>query len=116
ARIALRDARPAALAHADLDDAERLERAQRVARDDPAHAVTRRDVLLGAEEIARLDQLVDEREARVRHDLPGQRGLPPGREDRAVVAPRLQDRRADHGRKLARRRRIVKISYYKKTL
>ena len=52
ARVAARDARAAALADLDLDDPERLERAQRVARGDAAHAETLGNVLLGAEEIA----------------------------------------------------------------
>jgi hypothetical protein len=49
------NARPAALAHLDVGDAERLQGTQRVARDDPAHAEARREVLLGAEEIAGLE-------------------------------------------------------------
>ena len=57
ARIAVRDARAAALAHADLDDAERFERAQRVARDDAAAAELGGEVLLGAEEVAGLELL-----------------------------------------------------------
>jgi len=53
ARIAVGDARAAALAHADFDDAERLERTQRIAGDDPACAEARRQVLFRAEEVAR---------------------------------------------------------------
>ena len=52
-RIAARHPRAAALAHPDLGDAERFERAQRIARDDPADAVARRDLVLGAEESRR---------------------------------------------------------------
>ena len=50
--IAAGDARAAASPDLDLDDALRLERAQRVARDDAAHAEALGKILLGAEEIA----------------------------------------------------------------
>ena len=45
ARVAARHARAAALAHADIGDAERLQSAQRVARDDAANPIARRQVL-----------------------------------------------------------------------
>ena len=71
ARIALRDAGAAAFAHADLDDAERLQRAQRVARDDAAGAEARGQVLFGAEEIAGLELLArTARRARRRRSAP----------------------------------------------
>ena len=63
ARIAARDARAAALAHPDVGDAERLQGAQRVARHDPADAEARREVLLGAEEVAGLELLGEQRVA-----------------------------------------------------
>ena len=40
ARVAAGDTRPAAFTHANLDDAERFQRAQRVACDDPADTVS----------------------------------------------------------------------------
>jgi hypothetical protein len=68
-RIAFGDSRPTAFAHANLDDAERLQCAQRVARDDPADAVAGRKILLGAEEVARLQLLAEQRVAHVGDDL-----------------------------------------------
>ena len=61
AGIALRDPRAAAGADLDLDDALRLERAQRVARHDPAHPEALGKVLFGAEEIARPQLLGEQR-------------------------------------------------------
>jgi len=58
-RIALGDARAAARADLDLDDAERLERAQRIAGDDARHAALIGDVLLAAEEIARFQSFLE---------------------------------------------------------
>ncbi len=49
------------------------ERAQRVARHDAAHAVAGREVLLGAEEIAGLQPLLEQIVAHLRDDLRGQR-------------------------------------------
>ena len=80
-RIALRDAGAAAFAHADLDDAERLERAQRVARDDAAGAEAGGEVLLGAEEVAGLELLGEERVAHPGDDLRRQRGGAAGKHD-----------------------------------
>ena len=68
-RIALRNPRAAAVAHLDVDDALRLQRAQRIARDDPADAEALRQVLLGAEEIARLELLGEQRLADLADDL-----------------------------------------------
>ena len=59
--IAARDARAAARADLDLDDAEGFQRAQRVARDDARDAALIGDVLLAAEEIARLQPLLEQR-------------------------------------------------------
>ena len=64
-RIAARDPRAAALAHPDLGDAERLQGAQRIARDDPADAVARRDLVLGADAVAGLELLRKQRVAHV---------------------------------------------------
>ena len=69
ARIALRDARAAAFAHADFHDAQRLQRAQRVACDDAAGAEACRQFLFGAEEIAWLELLGEQRIAHLRDDL-----------------------------------------------
>src|SRR5215470_6797546 len=52
-RVALGDTGTAAGADLDLDDAERLQRAQRVARHDPAHPEPPRQVLLSAEKVTR---------------------------------------------------------------
>ena len=65
ARIAARHARAAALAHLDVGDAERLQRAQRIARHDAADAEARREVLLGADEIAGLELLGEQRIAHI---------------------------------------------------
>ena len=73
ARIAGRDARAAALAHLDFDDAERGERAQRVARRHPAHAIARREIHFGAEEVAGLELLFEQLVAHTAHDLRRQR-------------------------------------------
>ena len=78
ARIAARDARAAALAHLDVGDAERLQGAQRVARHDPADAEARREVLLGAEEVAGLELLGEQRVAHLGDDL-RRRATPSGR-------------------------------------
>ena len=72
-RIAMRDARAAAGAHADLDNAERLQRAQRVARHDAAHVEARRQFLLGGEEVAGLEALFEQRLAHFGDDLVGER-------------------------------------------
>ena len=74
AGVALRDARAAAGADLDLDDALRVERAQRVARDDPAHPEALGEVLFGAEKVARPHLLGEQRIAHVRHDLRRERG------------------------------------------
>ena len=81
ARIALRDARAAAFAHADFDDAERLQRAQRVARDDAARLEAGGEVLFGAEEIAGLELLGEERVAYPGDDLRRHRGGTAGKHD-----------------------------------
>ena len=73
ARIALRDARAAALAHADLDDAERLEGAQGIARHDAAGVEAGGEVFFGAEEVAGLELLGEERVADPGNDLRRQR-------------------------------------------
>ena len=65
-RIAARHPRAAALAHPDLGDAERLQGAERVARDDPADAVARRDLVLGADAVAGLELFRKQRVAHVR--------------------------------------------------
>ena len=80
ARIAARHPRAAALAHLDLGDAERFERAQRIARHDPADAVARRDIVLGAEQIAGLELLGKQRVAHVGDDLRRQRRRAAGKE------------------------------------
>ena len=82
ARIAARNARPAALAHLDVGDAERLQGAQRVARHDPADAEARRQVLLGAEEVAGLELLGKQRVAHLSDDVRGKRGRLAADEDR----------------------------------
>ena len=82
-RIALGDAGAAAGADLDLDDALRLERAQRVARDDAAHAEALGEVLLGAEEVARPQLLGEQRVAHLGDDL-GREG---GAAERDDVAP-----------------------------
>ena len=64
-RIAARDARAAALAHLDLGDAERLQGAQRIARHDPADAIARRDLVLGADAVAGLELFRKQRVAHV---------------------------------------------------
>ena len=69
AGIALRNPRAAAGADLDVDDALRLQRAQRVARHDPAHAEALGEVLFGAEEIARAQVLGEQRLAHLRDDL-----------------------------------------------
>ncbi len=79
-RIAASDARAAALAHPDLGDAERFERAQRIARDDAADAVARRDLVLSAEHVAGLELLGKQRVAHVADDLRGQRRRAAGKE------------------------------------
>ena len=71
-RVALRDARAAAGADLDLDDALRFQRAQRVAGDDAADAEALGEVLLGAEEVARPQLLGEQRVAHLGDDLGGQ--------------------------------------------
>ena len=73
ARIALGDARAAAFAHADLDDAERLEGAQGIARHDAACVETGGEVFFGAEEVAGLELLGEEGVADPGNDLRRQR-------------------------------------------
>jgi hypothetical protein len=80
-RIALCDAGAAALAHADLDDAERFKRAQRVARHDAAGAEARGQILFGAEEIAGPEPLGEQVVAHLRDDLRRQRGGAAGEHD-----------------------------------
>ena len=69
AGIALRDARAAAGADLDLDDALRLQRSQRIARDDAADAEPLGEILFRAEEIARAKLLGEQCLAHLRHDL-----------------------------------------------
>ena len=85
ARIAARDARAAALAHADFGDAERLQGAQRIARHDAADAEARREVLLGAEEIAGLELLGEQRVAHLGDDLRRERSRTAADEDRRAA-------------------------------
>ena len=73
ARIALGDARAAAFAHADLDDAKRLESAQGIARHDAACVETGGKVFFGAEEVAGLELFGEERVADPGNDLRRQR-------------------------------------------
>ena len=68
-RIAVRDPRAAAGSDLDVDDALRLQRAQRIARDDPADAEALRQVLFGAEKIARVKLFLKQRIAHLRDDL-----------------------------------------------
>ena len=89
AGIALRDARAAAGADLDLDDALRLERAQRVARDDAAHPEALGEILLGAEKIARAQLLGEQRLAHLRDDL-GRQGRGAEGEDFAALDGRVQ--------------------------
>ena len=77
----MRDAGAAALAHADFDNAERFQRAQRVARDDAACAEARGEVLFGAEEIAGLEPLGEQRVAHFADDARRQRGRAAGKHD-----------------------------------
>ena len=100
ARIALRDAGAAAFAHADFDDAERFQRAQRVARDDAAGAEARGQVFFGAEEIAGLELLGEQRVAHLGDDLRRQRRGAAGKHDArgefAAHLHRLPHRRPRH--------------------
>ncbi len=80
-RVALRYARAAAFAHADFDDAQRLQRSQRVARDDAAGLEAGGEVLFGAEEIAGFELLGKERVAHPGDDLRRQRGRTAGKHD-----------------------------------
>ena len=84
ARVAARHPGAAALAHADLGDAEGLQCAQRVARDDPAHAEPRRQILLGAEELTGLQPLGEQRIAHLGDDLRRQRSAASGEKGRPV--------------------------------
>src|SRR5215212_2339719 len=86
ARVAARDARAAAFAHADVRDAERLQRTQRITRHDAAHAETRREVLLCTEEIAGLELFCEQRIAHLGHDLGGERCRMATDENRRGVA------------------------------
>ncbi len=85
-RIAMRHARPAALAHADVGNAERLQRAQRVAGDDAADAVARRQFLLGPDAVAGLEPLFQQaRRARRQRSAPT--ATPSGRREIAGQRP-----------------------------
>src|SRR5262249_55762578 len=81
ARIALGDARTTAFAHADLDNAERLERAQRIARHDAACVETGGKVFFGAEKIAGLELLGEEGIAEPGNDLRRQRWGAPRKQE-----------------------------------
>src|SRR6185369_6685533 len=59
--------------HANLDDAERFQRAQRIARHDTARAKTRGKVFFRTEEITGFELFREERVADPGHDLRGQR-------------------------------------------
>src|SRR5262249_38167662 len=69
AGIALSDARTAAGANLDLDDALGLQRSQRITRDDAAHFETLGQVLFRAEEIARAKLFGEQRVAHLNDDL-----------------------------------------------
>jgi len=73
ARIALGDARAAALAHADLDDAERFEGAQGVTRHDAACVEAGGEVFFDTEEVAGLELLGEKGIADPGNDLRRQR-------------------------------------------
>src|SRR5215472_13669708 len=75
-RIAARDPCAAARAHADVDDAQRRQRAQGVARDDPADAGALGDLLFAAKEVAGLEATGKERIPYLRHDLRRERRRP----------------------------------------
>ena len=100
-RIAARHPRAAALAHPDLGDAERLKRAQRIARDDPADAVARRDLVLGADAVAGLELLGKQRVAHVGDDLRGQRRRAARKENPPGKLAGEGCRLRDHAAKLA---------------
>ena len=86
-RIALGDAGAAAAPHPDLGDAERLQGAQRVARDDAADAEAGGDLLLGAQEVAGLQALGEQRLAHVGDDLRGEGRRVYGEQGRARGRP-----------------------------
>ena len=67
------NARAASFAHADFDDAEGLERAQRVARNDATGIKPRRQVFFGAEKITGPQPLGKQRITHLGHDLGGER-------------------------------------------
>ncbi len=112
-RIAVGDARAAALAHADFDDAERFQRAQRVARHDAARLEAGGELLLGAEKIAGLEPLGEQRVAHLGDYLRRQRRRAAGEHDAGgqVAGHRCKicRGRSVHGGTLARRGLIVKI-------
>ncbi len=123
-RIAVRDARAAAFAHADLDDAERFEGAHRVAGDDAAGAEAGGQFLFGAEEVAGLELLGKQVVADLRDHLRRQRRRAAGKHDAggriAADLHRLPQGRARHGEGsildpliLRRVLTIVKIVSYK---
>ena len=72
-RIALGDACAATFAHANLDDAERFERTQRVAGYDSAYIIPGGEVLFGAEGVARFDAVLAYGAADVGDDRGGKR-------------------------------------------
>jgi hypothetical protein len=108
-RIAARHPRPAALAHFDFGDAERLQGAQRIARDDPRHAVALSDLVLGADAVAGLEFLGEQRIAHVGDDLRGQRRRTAGKEHPAGQRGGERVRFAGHGCSLGPSHKLVKI-------
>ena len=71
-RITVGNAGAAAFAHADFDDAEGFERAQRVARNDAAGIKPRRQIFFSAEKIPGPQPFGKQRIAHFGHDLCGQ--------------------------------------------
>jgi hypothetical protein len=84
--------------HPDFRDAERLQRPQRVAGHDPAHAEAAGDLLLGAEDVAGFQAPCEQRRAHVGNDHGRQRRLPSAEiaAGTRVVAAHV------HGRRLKR--------------
>ncbi len=68
-RVALSHAGPAAPAHADVGDAQRLQRSQGIARNDAAHAEAGGNALFGAEAVTRLQAPGEQGLAHLRDDL-----------------------------------------------
>src|SRR6185312_8762593 len=93
--IATRHPRPAAGPDLDLGDAERLQGAQRVARDDAADPEALGDVLFAADEVAGLEALLVKRLAHLGHDLRRERRGATGRCD-APLAVRAKQRMYRH--------------------